>query len=108
MISSLLRPLRGIVCVSSAGLAGPSRKSQIARFSPFRCTDSWVLGHGTEDLILPVADQREQVIASQAIETAITTLRMVGADLPDTADATLTGSRMLTSARMFHDGPIAG
>ena len=29
---------------SLAGLAGPLRKSQIASFSPFRCTGSWGLG----------------------------------------------------------------
>src|SRR5262245_13361857 len=45
MISSLLRPLRGIVCVSSAGRAGLLRKSQIASCSPVRCTDLWGLGH---------------------------------------------------------------
>src|SRR5437764_661010 len=37
MISSLLQPLPGVV--SLAGAAGPCRKPQIARFSPFRCTD---------------------------------------------------------------------
>jgi hypothetical protein len=36
-----------MVCVSSAGRAGPLRKSQIASFSPFRCTDSWGLGQVT-------------------------------------------------------------
>src|SRR5205823_2450744 len=45
------RPLRGIVCVSSAGLAGLFRKSQIASFSPFRCTDFRVLGHTTAPAI---------------------------------------------------------
>src|SRR5262245_30544036 len=44
MISSFVRPLRGIVCVSLAGLAGLLRKSQLLRFSPFRCTGFWVLG----------------------------------------------------------------
>jgi hypothetical protein len=44
MMSSLLRPLRGFVCVSWAGLADPLRTSQIASFSPFRCTDFQGLG----------------------------------------------------------------
>jgi hypothetical protein len=44
MISSLLRPLRGIVCVSLAGVASLLRKSQILRFSRFACTGLWGLG----------------------------------------------------------------
>jgi len=36
--------LRGIVCVSLAGVASLLRKSQLLRFSPFRRTNSWGLG----------------------------------------------------------------
>jgi outer membrane receptor protein involved in Fe transport len=47
MISSFVRPVRGMVCISSAGRAGAVRKSQIGSFSPFRCTGFRGLGQST-------------------------------------------------------------
>src|SRR4051812_42981058 len=69
MISSLLQPLRGIVCVSLAGSAGLCRKPQIVRFPPFACTGFrvWVSRTSARDAE-PATDLRDSLPALDLVQ----------------------------------------